>query len=90
MIVIYLWLVYVLFVGDEPTDCYLADLFAQLTTVIATKPSERQRIMQGQSSNKYTQYGMQIIVVWEWIICFSVLKKKKLQLLLYAYIIWQK
>ena len=36
------------FTGDEPADYYLSDLFAILSTVIASKPSEKIQIQEGK------------------------------------------
>lgn len=36
--------------SSEPQDCYLSDLFALLSSVIASKPSERMRVCEGGSS----------------------------------------
>lgn len=38
----------VVFSGDEPADYYLSDLFAILSTVIASKPSEKIHVQEGQ------------------------------------------
>lgn len=39
------------FLGDEPADYYLSDLFAILSTVIASKPSEKIHVQEGQFYN---------------------------------------
>lgn len=39
---------YMVFLGDEPADYYLSDLFAILSTVIASKPSEKIHVQEGQ------------------------------------------
>lgn len=42
---------YMVFLGDEPADYYLSDLFAILSTVIASKPSEKIHVQEGQFLN---------------------------------------
>jgi len=42
--------------GDEPTDFYLGDLFAQLSAVVAAKPAERINICEGRSLIKKNIY----------------------------------
>lgn len=34
--------------SDEPTDCYLKELYAQITSVVASKPDERDNINEGK------------------------------------------
>ena len=36
------------FSDEEPADCYLSDMFAQLSAVVAAKPSERINILEGK------------------------------------------
>lgn len=33
---------------DEPTDCYLQDLYTQVTSVVATKPDEKENANEGK------------------------------------------
>lgn len=50
------------FLGDEPADYYLSDLFAILSTVIASKPSEKIHVQEGQFENPlYYIHGMKSI-----------------------------
>lgn len=34
--------------SDEPTDCYLKELYAQITSVVASKPDEKDNINEGK------------------------------------------
>lgn len=34
---------------DEPTDCYIKDLYNQVTSVVMSKPDERDNINEGES-----------------------------------------
>ncbi|XP_047493190.1 serine/threonine-protein kinase PLK1-like isoform X1 [Penaeus chinensis] len=37
--------------SDEPTDCYLKDLYAQITSVVASKPDEKDNINEDESED---------------------------------------
>ena len=41
------WIVFFFSTDEEPADFYLSDMFAQLSAVVAAKPSERINIMEG-------------------------------------------
>lgn len=43
--------------NDEPTDCYLKDLYNQVNSVVLSKPDERDNINEGESGHLFTCAG---------------------------------
>lgn len=44
--------------NDEPTDCYLKDLYNQINSVVMSKPDERDNINEGESGCLCVCVGM--------------------------------